>query len=61
MAPAIQIPAEDTLRTLQNVLKRHANAKRIMKEKEKKLLSGEDYRIMRVDLNKKTIPTTSGL
>jgi len=60
MAPAIQIPAEDTLRTLQNVLKRRADAKRIIKE-EKKLLSGEDYRIMRVDLNKKTILTASGL
>ena len=49
MAPTIQIPAEDTLKTLQNVLKKRIDANRILKEKE--IISGEDYRLMRVDLN----------
>jgi hypothetical protein len=53
MAPRIQIPAEATLRTLQNILKRHVNANRILKEREKKLLSGEGYRRLEVDLNNK--------
>src|SRR5436189_7646 len=51
MAPLIQIPAEDTLKTLQNVLKRRVDSNRILKEREKMMLSGEDYRRMRVDLN----------
>ena len=51
MAPLIQIPAEDTLKTLQNVLKRRVDGNRILKEREKMMLSGEDYRRMRVDLN----------
>jgi hypothetical protein len=53
MAPRIQIPAEATLRTLQNVLKRRVDANRILKEREKKLLSGEGYRRLEVDLNNK--------
>jgi hypothetical protein len=53
MAPRIQIPAEAILRTLQNVLKQYINANRILKEREKKLLSGEGYRYLEVDLNNK--------
>jgi hypothetical protein len=34
MAPMIQIPAEDTLKTLQNVLKQRIDANRILKERE---------------------------
>ena len=49
----IQIPAEDTLRTVQHVLKKRANTNRILKEREKKMLSGKDYRLLEVGLNKK--------
>jgi hypothetical protein len=51
MAPIIQIPAEDTLKTLQNVLRRRNDNNKILKERKKKILSGEDYRLLRVDLN----------
>jgi hypothetical protein len=51
MAPMIQIPAEITHRTLQNVLKRRVDANRILKERAKKVLTGEDYRLREVDLN----------
>jgi len=51
MAPVIRIPTEDTLKTLQNVLKKRIDAKRILKEKEKTIISGEDYQLMRADLN----------
>ena len=51
MAPTVQVPAEDTLKTLQNVLKRRIDNNKILKEREKKILSGEDYRLLRVDLN----------
>lgn len=51
MAPVIRIPAEDTLKTLQNVLKKRVDAKRILKEKEKIMMKGEDYQLMRADLN----------
>lgn len=51
MAPTIQVPAEHTLKTLQNVLKKRADANRILKEREKKMLSGEGYRRLEVDLN----------
>jgi hypothetical protein len=53
MASTIQILAEDTLKTLQNVLKRRIDNNKILKEREKKMLSGEDYQILRVDLNNK--------
>jgi hypothetical protein len=53
MAPMIQIPAEDTLKTIRNALKKHIDTNRILKEREKKELSGEDYRLMEVDLNNK--------
>ncbi|KAG4027417.1 hypothetical protein MFRU_030g00530 [Monilinia fructicola] len=51
MAPTIQIPAEDTLKTLQNVLRRRNDNNKILKERKEKMLSGEDYRLLRVDLN----------
>lgn len=53
MASTIQIPAADTLKTLQNVLKRRADANRILKEREKKVLSGEDCRLLEVNLDSK--------
>ena len=53
MAPTIQIPAETTLRTLQNVLKPRVDANRILKEREKKVLNGEGYQLLEVDLNNK--------
>jgi hypothetical protein len=39
--------------TLQNVLKRRIDMSRIIKEREKKMISGEDYRLMEVDLDNK--------
>ena len=53
MAPTIRIPAEDTLKTIRNALKKRIDTNRIIKEREKKDLSGEDYRVMEVDLNNK--------
>ncbi|KAH6699702.1 hypothetical protein BKA61DRAFT_213709 [Leptodontidium sp. MPI-SDFR-AT-0119] len=35
MAPIIQIPVEDTLKTLRHVLKRRADANRVLKERER--------------------------
>ncbi|PQE05362.1 hypothetical protein CJF30_00011279 [Rutstroemia sp. NJR-2017a BBW] len=55
MAPTVQVPAEDTLKTLQNVLKRRIDSNKILKEREKKILSGEDYRLLRVDLNNRLL------
>jgi len=53
MAPMIQPPSQDTINTLQNVLKRRIDTNRIIKEREKKELSGEDYRLMEIELNNK--------
>jgi hypothetical protein len=53
MAPMIPIRAEETLKTIQHVLKRRRDTDRILKEREKKMLSGEDYRLIEVNLNKK--------
>ena len=53
MAPMIQPPSQDTIKTLQNVLKRRINTNRILKEREKKMLSREDYQLIEVDLNNK--------
>jgi hypothetical protein len=53
MAPMIPIRAEETLKTIENVLKRRRDTSRILKKKEKQMLSGEDYQRMEVDLNKK--------
>jgi len=46
MAPTIQIPVEDSLKTLRHVLKKRVDASRVLKEREKKTLRGEDYRRM---------------
>lgn len=51
----IPIGAEETLKTIKDVLKRHMDTTRILKEKEKQMLSGEDYQQMEVDLNKKQL------
>jgi hypothetical protein len=53
MAPMIQPPSQDTINTLQNVLKRRIDANRILKEREKSMLSRDDYRLMEVNLNNK--------
>ena len=53
MAPTIRIPAADTLKVLQNAVKQRLDAKRILKEREKKVLSGEDYRLLEVNLDSK--------
>lgn len=53
MAPVIPIPEEDTVKTIRNALKKRVDANRILKEREKKELSGEDYRAMEVDLSNK--------
>ena len=53
MAPMIQPLSQDTINALQNVLKRHIDTNRILKEREKKMLSGEDYQLIEADLNNK--------
>lgn len=53
MAPVVRIPVEDTLKTLQHVLKKRADANRVIKERAKNTLSGEDYRRMEVDYDNK--------
>jgi hypothetical protein len=55
MAPTILFQPEETLKAIENVLKRHRNTSRILKEKEKQMLSGEDYQHMEVDLNQKQL------
>jgi hypothetical protein len=53
VAPTIQPSSQDTIKALQNILKRRIDTNRIIKEREKKMLSGEDYQIMEVVLNNK--------
>jgi hypothetical protein len=53
MAPAIQVPAARTFNILENVVKKRADANRILKEREKQMPSGEDYDQMEVDLDNK--------
>jgi hypothetical protein len=53
MAPTILIRPEETLKAIENVLKRCKDTSRILKEKEKQMLSGEDYQYIEVDLNEK--------
>jgi hypothetical protein len=53
MALTIQPLLQDTIKALQNVLKRRIDTNRIIKEREKKMLSGEDYQMMEVVLNNK--------
>jgi len=50
MALIIQPPSQDTIKALQNVLKRRIDTNRIIEEREKKMLSKEDYQIIEVDL-----------
>jgi len=49
----IQPPLQDIVKALQNVLKRRIDTNRIIKEKEKKMLSKEDYKMIEVVLNNK--------
>jgi hypothetical protein len=42
MAPTIQVPVARTFNVLENILKKRTNAKRILKESEKKMPTGED-------------------
>ncbi len=53
MAPTIQVPAARTFNILENVLKKRTDANRILKEREKQMLSGEDYQRMEVGLDNK--------
>jgi hypothetical protein len=53
MAPTIQVPTAHTFNFLQNVLKKRTNANRILKEREKHILSGEGYQRMEVGLDNK--------
>jgi hypothetical protein len=52
MAPIIPIPAQDTLKTIQNALKKSIDTNRILKERENMHIR-EDYQVMEVDLNNK--------
>lgn len=51
MAPTIQVLAARTFNILENVLKKRTNANRILKEREKEILSGEGYDRMEADLD----------
>ena len=53
MAPTIQVPTARTFNILENVLRKRTNANRILKEREKQMLSGEDYQRMEVGLDNK--------
>ncbi|KAH9204571.1 hypothetical protein DL95DRAFT_471364 [Leptodontidium sp. 2 PMI_412] len=52
MAPTIQVPAA-RINILENVLKKRTGANRVLKEREKQMLSGEDYQRMEVGLDNK--------
>jgi hypothetical protein len=51
IAPTIQVPAVYTFNILENVLKKRTNANRILKEREKEILSGEGYNRIEVILD----------
>ena len=51
MAPIIHIPPEDTLQTIHNTLKKRIDTNRILKERDKMMLSREDYQRQRAELN----------
>jgi hypothetical protein len=53
MAPIIPIPAEDTLKTIHNALRKRLDTNRIPKERNTKMLSREDYQRQRAELNQK--------
>lgn len=46
MAPTILLQPEEALKAIENVLKRRRDTSRILKEKEKQILSGKDYQHM---------------
>ncbi|KAL5331049.1 hypothetical protein ACEPPN_000578 [Leptodophora sp. 'Broadleaf-Isolate-01'] len=52
MAPTIQVPAA-RINILENVLEKRTVANRVLKEREKQMLSGEDYQRMEVRLDNK--------
>ena len=47
------MPVARTFNILENVLKKRTEANRILKEREKQILSGEDYQQMEVGLDNK--------
>jgi hypothetical protein len=53
MAPTIQVPAARTFNILENILKKRTDANRILKEREKRMLSVKDYQRMEVGLDNK--------
>ena len=53
IAPTIQVLAARTFNIIKNVLKKRTNANRILKERAKKILSGEDYNQIEVILDNK--------
>jgi hypothetical protein len=53
MAPMIQVNKADTLKNLQNVFIKRIDNNRILKEREKKALSGEGCRQLEVNLDGK--------
>jgi hypothetical protein len=53
MTPTIIVRAEETLKAIENTLKRRKDTSQILKEKEQHMLSGEDYQRIEVNLNKK--------
>ena len=53
MAPKIQIPANDTFKTLHNVLNKRINTNRVLKEREKTAYTTRDYQRKRAELNQK--------
>jgi hypothetical protein len=53
MAPKIQIPVNDTFKSLHNVLKKRINTSQVLKEREKMAYSTRDYQRKRAELNQK--------
>jgi hypothetical protein len=53
MAPKNQTLPVATLKTLQNIVKQRGDTNRILKERQKKVPSGEDYRLLEVNLDSK--------
>lgn len=54
MAPRIQIPVNDTFKTLHNVLNKRLNTNQILKEREKTVYTTTDYQRKRAELNRTT-------
>jgi hypothetical protein len=53
MAPRIQIPVNDTFKTLHKVLERRINTNQVLKEREKTAYTTKDYQRKRAELNQK--------